>query len=112
MVEYEVKRIQDDEGGVSVFVHVPSVNKILPITFNRQTFEKMSEDEIEFAVAEMIDQMFSPPPQTGVVVTKAEVMRKRFGLQDGGNQVRESRIIMAKPSNVIISTDKPIEVHK
>jgi hypothetical protein len=50
----------------------------------------MSEEEIDYAVAEMVDQMFAPSPPQGVEESKIVKMQKHFGITDGSKPMRES----------------------
>lgn len=90
MVEYKVLRVDDENGTIAVVVQVPSVNKIVPICFNKQNFERMSEEEIEHSVAEMVDMMYSVPQTMGSEVSKLERMRKHFGLDLPEKPIRDT----------------------
>ena len=80
MVDYKVLRVADNGGSISVIVQIPSENnKVVPICFNPQAFNDMSEEEVDQAVNSHVAQMFERP-QTGVEDNKVMKMRKYFGV--------------------------------
>ena len=81
MVEYKVVRITDSGSSIAVVVQIPSMGgKTVPITFNPSSFNQMSDEEIEYSIQEMVDNMFSRPQTVGVGVSKIDRLRKSFGV--------------------------------
>lgn len=90
MVEYKVLRVTDNGGTIAVIVQIPSENnKTVPICFNPQAFNDMSEEEIEQSVADHVAQMFDRP-QMGIEESKIVKMQKRFGVNEKEKPVRDT----------------------
>ena len=122
MVEYKVLRVTDNEGSISVVVQVPSVNKIVPICFNSQSFKQMTEEEIEYSTSQMIEQMFGGQelqtmPGANIQVSKVEKMHKYFNVDDPDRKLIDSQSIrLIKPkidtSTMNMSMVPPLDLKK
>jgi hypothetical protein len=94
MVEFKILRITDVGGAISVVVQIPSLGKIVPISYNPAAFKVMTPEEVEYSVADMINQMFGDANiQTMIGESKIVSLSKHFRLHDESRPMMDSNNI-------------------
>lgn len=95
MVEFKILRITDVGGAISVVVQVPSVGKIVPISYNPTAFKLMTPEEVEYSVADMVNQMFGGANvQTMIGESQIVKLSKYFKLHDEKRSMIDSNVII------------------
>ena len=75
--DYEVKDIVRRNGGVSVIIHLTSLDKDVYMTMSEDSFNKKTEYELKRQIEQVARRYLATPPKEGEV-DKVEEMKKKF----------------------------------